>query len=75
MEKIVNLPMAVLAAVDAAILQDADEVNDIFDCLLDDIAAEKAAVKSAKSGHDWDCTCSQCYVETFKPGGMLGGAL
>lgn len=58
------LPSKVLAAVNAAILSDADEVNDIFDDIADDTEAEIAADKAAKlARYDWSD------LETFIPVG------
>lgn len=53
-ECIVNLPTKVMAAVNAAILADPEEVNDIFDDIASDDADELAADKAAKiARYDW----------------------
>lgn len=59
-----NLPSKVLAAVNAAILSDPDEVNDIFDDIASDDADDLAADKAAKLARlDWSD------LETYIPVG------
>lgn len=54
MKLAITLPAVVLSAIDSAISGDADSVDDEFDGLLDDNAAELAADKAAKLARlDW----------------------